>query len=88
MSKPAEELIRHVISVIDAFGVGNDAVKASKSDRINRIDRMEKQIRVNKTASPIGDSFWIGIPSCSSCKSCLNLCLSRFSVCTVPAKIE
>jgi len=43
---------------------------------MNRIYTMEKQIGITKYASSFDDWFWVGNPSCSSCKSCLKL--SRF----------
>jgi len=35
--------------------------------------------------SPFGDWFRVGSPSCSSCKSCLKVRLSRTSICKVSA---
>jgi hypothetical protein len=64
----------------------NDAVKTSKFDRMNRIYRMGKNIDMRNSTSPFGDWFWVGNVSCSSCKSCLNVCSFQTCICMVPAK--
>ncbi len=58
----------------------NDAVNALKFDRINRIDRMEKWVGVRYETSRFVECSRIGSPSCSSCKSCRNFCLSQRSI--------
>jgi hypothetical protein len=47
-------------------------------------NRYQDVVRIN--AFPFEDDFWFGNPSCSSCKSCLNICLSRVANAGLPRR--
>jgi hypothetical protein len=46
---------------------------------------MEKQIGIRSMASPFGNCSLSRNPSC---KSCLNVSLSRSSICTIPLSLQ